>query len=141
MISRICFTLLVLCGLAHAEGGTIKTDLNEFKVSYHHRAGMRMLPHSAIDQVIDSVKLKYGVDSVISFERGFSIGANRYGYAAYDDNGETAIFLISSSKGNINSMTVTGICKKGDWRFELIKLLELTTLELDKLDRIDSRNE
>lgn len=136
MLRRILIVSLILCGLAQAENISIKTDLNEYEISYFHMAGVRMIPHGAIDQTKSSVISKYGAESLISFDRGFQIGSNSFGYVAHTVKEGTALFLISCSKGNINSMTITGVCKKGDWRLEIIKLLELSIKELDRLDSI-----
>lgn len=140
MIRRLILIIIASCSLAHAEETVINTGLNEFEVVYHYRTGMRIIPHGAIEQAKQTIVSQYGPDSLLSFDRGFYIGNNKFGYVAYTGKEGAVIFLVACSKGSIHSMTVTGICRKGDWRFELIKLLELSTKELDRLDNRNNGN-
>jgi hypothetical protein len=138
MIYRIAFIFLLLASHSYGQDAIIKTELNEYKVDYHFRTAMRIIPHGLIDQAKDIIISLNGVESLLSYERTFHIGSNSYGYIAHKTKDGIKIYLISCSKGNLSFITTTGICRKGNWQFELIKLLELSTKKLEEFDRTNS---
>ncbi|MBN1273458.1 MAG: hypothetical protein JXB26_14415 [Candidatus Aminicenantes bacterium] len=132
-----CLGYLIFIMSLSAEQGEdqfIKLGHNKYKIQYHYQTAMRMIPHGVIDQAKDSIISIYGVDKIISYERSIRIGSNTYGYIAHKGKDGVEIYLIACSKGNISFVIVSGTCKKGDWRFDLIKLLEISTKELEKND-------
>ena len=135
MIIRISVFIFLLCSAAFSEEAILKTDLNEYRLSYNYHSAMRIIPHGIIDQAKESALAITGADKLISYDRSFQIGSNSYGYVAYKAKEGVEIYLVSCSKGNESFVVVSGLCKSGDWRFELMKLLELSTIRLEEIDK------
>lgn len=139
MIYRILLMFIISTSVAYSADAIIKTDNNEFHISYNYRTAMRIIPHGLIDEAKDHIIAIDGVDSIISFERTFHIGENSYGYIVSKQKTGIDLYLISCSKGNESFVTVSGVIKKGDWRYEVIKLLELSTKALEEYDRNNAK--
>ena len=133
MIFRVIVVIFFLVSSVYGKDSIIKTELNEYRLNHYTQTAMRLIPHGLVDQAKDSIIALNGADSLLSFDRSFQIGSNSYGYIAYKSKDGIEIYLISCSNGNTSFVITTGICKKGDWRFELLKLIELSTLKLEEL--------
>ena len=62
MIIRISVFIFLLCSAAFSEEAILKTDLNEYRLSYNYHSAMRIIPHGIIDQV-RGIKINDGVVS------------------------------------------------------------------------------
>jgi hypothetical protein len=139
MIYKILLVFILSTSVAYSADAIIKTDNNEFHISYNHRTAIRIIPHGLIDEAKDHITAIDGVDNIISFERTFHIGENNYGYIVSKQKNGIDLLLISCSKGNESFVTVSGVVKKGDWKYEVIKLLELSTKALEEYDRNNAK--
>ncbi len=140
MTFRLTILIMVLIGVANAEEPVIHIDENKYNVEYHYRTAMRIIPHGFIDQAKDHIEAIHGIDKLISFERSFHIASNSYGFIAYKDEEGVNINLITCSKNNQSFVSVSGVWTKGDWQFDLIKLLELSTKKLEKYDKSNKKS-
>jgi len=140
MIYKILLAfLLSSTSAAYSADTIIKTENNEFHITYNYRTAIRIIPHGLIDQAKDHIVAIYGADKLISFERTFHIGENSYGYIVSKQENGIDLYLIACPKGNESFVTVSGVIKKGDWRYEVIKLLELSTKALEEYDRNNAK--
>ena len=131
--------LLLMTSAAHCSETIIKTENNEFTISYNYHKAVRIIPHGLIDQAKDHIIALYGAEKLLSFERSFHIGENSYGYIVHKNTEGISLYLIACSKGNESFVSVSGIVKKGEWKYEVIKLLELSTKALDEYDKNNKR--
>ena len=141
MIKKIFLILLIPVGMAFCDDNILETKKNKYKISYEYRTAMRIIPHGFIDQAKSSISAIYGDDNLIDFERSFHIGDNSYGYLVHKEDDDLHIYLISCSKGNQSFVTVRGICKNGNWKYEVIKLLELSTKALEEFDNNNAKKQ
>lgn len=139
MIYKILLVLFLSTSVAYSADTIIKTENNEFRVSYYYRTAIRTIPHGLINEAKEHIIAIDGVDKLISFEPNFHIGENSYGYIASKSKDGIDLYLISCSQGNESFVSVSGVIKKGDWRYEVIKLLELSTKALEEYDRNNAK--
>jgi hypothetical protein len=120
---------------AREKGDVIETPDNKYRIECHYCTAVRIIPHGLIDQAKDSVVALHGAEHLISFARSFHIGEYTFGYLVHKEKGKIHLYLVSCSHANQNFVIVSGICKRGNWKTEIIRLLELSIKALEKYDR------